>query len=425
MPPELIILWWGADLLVLGPDRVLARASCRPDEDPVAALVALLTAEFPGPAAARLLYQPDDLAAHEVACPAASRRRLRQLWAAEFPALQSPAAAWGAAPLRPAREGWASVLYLEPASPLLRLPAELARRGVQLVGAWPVPALWEIEPPAEPGPGFLGVAAGPRRAVIFCLSPAGDRSIRLTSGPQAAGDAGREIRQMLARFDEADRPRAVLALEPGLERESLREALAECALEEIAWADWLGRARQLEAGGLGDLLPPRSFLRRGPRQCQLAAGAGLLLLTIAGGWARGHQQQLAAAQRAWAAERTEAARAQENLSARESLRERIDHLQGAWRAAQAPASRHGAFLAALARAADGAVVLQSVRIAGDDFEIRGQADPDPARAADELRRFRQALFAPGQPWRAAGADEAPVLGGPFTLRGSWAPASPP
>jgi hypothetical protein len=426
MPPALVIAWWGPDLAILGPDGRLARGYCRPEEDPAAAIGELLDAEFPGPAAARLLYQPDTLAAHEVACPAPSRRQLRRLLAGDFPALRSRAAVWAAAPPRPARDGYATVLYLEPASPLPRLQTALAERGIGLEGAWPMPALWEIErPAAEFDRGYLGVAAGPRRAVVFCLSPAGDRSVRLTAGPVAPEDAAAEIRRAFARFDEADRPRAVLAATPGPEGDAWREGLAPCALEEITLADWMSRARQLETGGLGDLLPRDSLLRRGPRQCRFAAAAGLLLLALAAFWTERHCQTVAAAARAGAARRAESARAQETLSTRASLRERIDHLQGAWRAAQAPASRDSAFIVALARAAAEGVVLQSVRIAGDEFEVRGRPDPDPTRAADRLRRFRRALFIPGQPWRADSADEAPADDGAFVLRGSWTPQSPP
>ena len=422
MSPALVIVWWGSRLTVLGPDGRLEAAAG--GGDPAAALGSLLAAEFPGARAARLLYQPDSLQLHETACPPGSRGRLRRLLAGDFPALRSRAAVWAAAPLRPAQGGHGTVLYLEPDSPLPALRAELARRGLRIEGAWPLPALWD-EAPAGAG-GFLGVAAAANRTLVYCLWPAGDRSIRLHAGPRAAERAAAEVRSALPRFEESERPAGALAADPGPEADELRAALAGCAFEELEPADWFGRARGLAAGGRGDLLAADSPLAGGPGRCRVAAAAGSLLLAGAAAWAVRHRLDAAAADRAWVAAQAEAARAEERVLAGENLRQQIDRLHGAWRAAQAPASRHYAFLVALGRAAAPPVVLQSLRIAGDNFEIRGRTDSDPVRGAEALLRFRRELFAPGQPWRDDRPDEPPAApGGDFVLRGSWAPGSAP
>ena len=422
MPAALVIVWWGPRLAVLGPDGRLEAAEA--GGEPAAALGELLAAEFPGARAARLLYQPDGLELHESPCPPGSRTRLRRLLAGDFPALRSRTAVWAAAPLRPAQGGRGTVLYLEPDSPLPELRAQLARQGVRIEGAWPLAALWD-ESPAAPR-GFLGVAALPNRALVYCLWPAGDRSIRLHAGPRAAERAAAEIRSALPRFEEAERPAGALAADPGPDADELSAALGGCALDELPPADWFARARGLAAGGLGDLLAPDSPLAGPAGRCRIAAAAGALLLAGAAAWTVRRRLDAAAADRAWAARQAEAEQTEARVLAGESLRQQIDRLHGAWRTAQAPASRHYAFLAALGRAAGPAIVLQSLRIAGDDFEIRGRADPEPDRGEDALLRFRRALFAPGQPWRDAHPDEPPAApGGDFVLRGSWAPVPAP
>lgn len=414
MSASLVIWWWGPHVRILGTDARIVGRDLGPAEDPVGAILEMIDQEFPGKGRTRIVYQPDSLEMHEVGCPKTDRARLRKILAADFPALDVPAAAWSTEPIRAGRNGYFTVLHLDPRPGLTPLVEGLARRGLRTEGAWPLLSLLESVPAGEGAWGSLSMVATARRVFIAGSSPGGDR---LVSSLQCHDISGTEhaLRHALARFEDGARPPGWLVLEDGAPT-AFREAAACFAPSEIGVADFLGRARLLQPGAVSDLMP-KGRLSRSPRTDRRLAAALAIVLVSGGALAIGAFERHRERSRQHSVE--EEVRRREldgRLASERVLRGRAAELAEAIARAESPPQPHYNLLLALASSVPEAMALQSLAIEGPDFVITGRTDPGAGR--DPLTQFGRDLAVSGAPWRLQ-SGPIPGAGNEFTLRGSF------
>ncbi|MGH7996011.1 MAG: hypothetical protein ACREFX_06635 [Opitutaceae bacterium] len=367
MNASLVILWCGGQAALCGPDGILVRTGIPLGEDPPAELLRLWREEFPQATAARLVTTPDDpLAGAAVARFAAAARTEKR----------------------------------------------------RLDGAWPLPELLAI---ASARPSLEIAAIGSVAAVRF--APAlGEATARSFSGSKLAEAVAAEIHEALARVEDGSPLPALLVAEGCPAAEAIREVLsqarsleggpgggAECS--EIALASFLDRARSLAPGGAGDLFRERGGIRS-PGRGRLIA-AGLALLAGAGAAYLHRRYRLQAAEAA----RTAESLWRESAAARERRLDR-DRIDAQRDAAQPPRPSLSQFLGALAVATPPAAVLESLRIGGSGFQLRGRVLSSAPPGAGVSEAMRRALFAPGSPWTEQTAP-APAPG-EFALDGTFA-----
>ncbi len=364
MSRPLVILWWGSHAVLAGPDGTLVRSALPADASGEAALLRLWDEEFTGNAAARLVLAPDDPPSGPVA---------------------------------------------------VRLAAAARRQRRRIEGAWPLAALLET---ANPCPTLQVVAIGSAAAVRF-RSPTGEDTLRYFAGPRWAENAQAEILEARVRVDEGGSLPATLTLDDSPAAPALRSALAGTEVRDTGLDAWLDRARTLPAGEPGDLLSGRGRRLFGGRHRRRGAAAALALLAgaVALTGVQIHRRQVLAA-----------ARAAQSLWAESAAAERrqaeLARARAARAAAFVPPQRHAEFLAALVAASPSAVVVESLVIEADRFDLRGRIlgeAPGHERAAADLR---EALFAAGRPWQED--TTTPVPAGQFALCGRFAepPADP-
>jgi hypothetical protein len=416
MPGSLVILWWDSDVRILGGDGKVSALSLAGGGDPVQAIVRAALDARAASRTVRVVYHPGSLDLEEAACPDTTRARLRRFLSREFPALKHAGTVWSAGPVRRGSRGPATLLCLEKHSALPRLAGELARGGLRVEGAWPLPCLVEATPPCDaPEGSYVALAVLGGRALVACAGPSGDRSVRLLEGPDFAEAALAELETGEARFEDGAAAPGIAVVEEGPAEAAFAGALRARGLARVPMADFLGNARRLSPGRPSDFLRPPPLWERRPSPAGLVAAAGLSLALLAlalGARARADQRRT---QRQVAGWREEHARLERWVSVRRAARREMDALQGELASLQTPAHAPAAFLEAVGRAAPGAVALLSVTIRGGAFEIRGRVCEE---GANPLPEFWSALGAPGRPWRLQ--NPAPPAGAAeFTLTGSF------
>ena len=425
MTESIVIFWWGGDIRILSGGQISGRR-LEKKEDPVAAIFRMIAGDGAGVRAARIIYHPDTLEAHEAACPRTSRSRLRKIFAGEHPALAAPDTVWSAEPIRRGPNGHATVLYIDEHSSLPRLLEGLAGRGFRVEGVWPLQSLIEAFPTCgAAGRGFLGVVATGSQAFVSSLGTSGDRSVRFYDGPEFAEAAIGEMRTVLARFDEGDPPPGLLMLEDGTQAGAFRDALRNQPLTEVLPAELLAHARFLPPGGPSDFLPRKSFSQWMPRLplCRAARmrlmGAFAAALLIGAGWhAWSVRQERIRQQRRFAVLQEQRLSVERSAESRRALQDRLDRLDEALRRAQSPIQVHYDFLAAVAKTIPSTIALQTMTIEHGRFAIAGHIYQGAGGPESPLPRFCRALAPAEAPWILSALP--PAMANPdFALEGSF------
>jgi len=419
MNESIVILWWGRQIRLLADGQKPAARALEPGEDRVAAILRMIAEAGAAARAVRLIYHPETLEAHEVACPRTSRSRLRRIFAGEHRALAAPDTFWSAEPIRGGPNGHATVIYLDPHSPLPRLREGLAQGGMRLEGAWPLQSLLEAFPTCGDGArGFFSVVAADSQAFVSSLGTSGDRSVRFYDGPEFAAAAIAEMRTVLARFDEGATPPGLLLLEDGPHSAAFRDALRSQPLTEVLPAELLARARFLSPGGFSDFLPRKSFarLRRAARISPkgVIAAAAAMILILMGGHAWSARQDRHRRQREISDQREQRLLSERSAESRRAFQDRIDELDRA----ESPPQAHYELLTALARTIPPAIALQMLTAGPDRFAIAGHIYEGAGGPENPLSAFYRALAPPEAPWILSPLPP-PGPGSDFAIEGSF------
>jgi hypothetical protein len=419
-----ILCWWGAEIRTIDPS---GGCSVRPIEsarDPVAEIL-LAAAGLRGSGRVRIVYQPDTLEVHEVALAGfsqkpgrAGRSRLLATIARELPVLAEPGTAWCLSPGEAGAGG--AVVHLERNSALPAIVEGLGRAGLKVEGAWPLPALAECAP-TQGGRGTLCLAAAAGRALVVCVSPAGDRSIDLHNRGDVLEAAAASLRNALARFDEAEHPRGWLAFDG--EPAALRSAASGLALTEVSIPDLLSKVRLLSPGGWADLVPGQRWWRRWRERRGLVATAAALALLVSVFSYRSAAERKDARLRRQRDEEAARLHVRAEAGERETRIERMHYLAAAASELNAARPAQGDFLLALASSVPKSAVLNEVSVDGGRITVTGRICDRSARSGDVAAKLCSDLAPPGVPW-ALRPDSTPPAGSDFILRGSFGPKSP-
>ncbi len=413
MTEPIVILWWGAQLWILGDGPAPSMHALESGKDPASSIVRIATGEAPSARSARIVYHPDTLETHLAPCPGPGRARLRRALGRRYPQLAEPDAVWSADPRRAGSGDWNAVLHLERDSTLPRLVAALRRRGIRVEGAWPILSVLESLPAcSEATRGYVGLVSAGESALVSCLDPAGNRLLQVRSGAGFAAAAGSDLSSALARFDEADPPPVFAAVGPGTDAAGLRESLPPDRVADVGWADFLGRVRALDPGASGDFLPPEPAWRRWlSRPAALAAAIGLLLLAAALiALLAAHERELA--KRRIEADRILRLRAEEAAESRLARDSKIQRLSRDLASLAGPVRHPYELLMALARSTPKAILLRSVEVEADRFTVRGSVCEGAGRPDGPLAALDRAMASAGRTWTWLGPE--PDSPGPST-----------
>ena len=326
----------------------------------------------------------------------------------------SPARCWC---LCPGDTGARAVLYLERDSPLPGIVEGLARNGLRAEGAWPLPVLAERAPSPGSGPGSLSLVAASGRAIVACVSAAGDRGVDLHDLGDATEAAAASLRSALARFDESERPPGWLAVEEGPGAAALRSSAAGLGLTEIPVAGLLARVRLLSPGGWANLLPERPWWMRRRAQRPLAAGAAILALLA---WAlclhiaAGRRGALLALRQS---EEAALLRVRAEAGERQTRAERIQALLAAEAELSTERPVLGDFLYALAASFPRSAVLCEIAFSDGQIVLSGRICDRSVRTADAAAKLCSELAPSGAQWSLR-PDPPPSGDLDFVLRGS-------
>jgi hypothetical protein len=406
-----VILWWDTEIRFRAPNGVVSAHTLGEREDPIEAILDL-AARSETLAAVRIIYHPASLDIHPVACPPASRARLRAVFASDYPALNLPQAVWSVEPPRRSLDGsgHTTILYLDNRSRLRRLVEVFSQRGISVEGVWPLLTLVENTPPCNEGE-FLTVVAIGDRSLVACASPAGSRYFRLQSEGGVEQKAASDINAALSLFDGATLPPGLLLIEREAPPSSLRDSVRELALNEIRVADFLGGAHHLRCGGFSDFLPRAPFFARRAVLARIAAAAGLVLMLGAAWVVHDSRERAELARHHQAASLAEHAELQRLVETHRAIKARIDELGRELSLVESNPPPHAKLLLALAHATPSAISLEGVSITGSDFTIKGRILDGIGTAHSSLTGFIQALGAPDAPWHLADPPPPGLLQG--------------
>ena len=418
-----VLCWWGDEIRIIDPcDASTARVLAKPG-DPLPEILQA-AAGCKGSGRVRIVYQPDALEVHEIGlagiplnprrADGPGRKRVRRLLAREFAALAEPNAVWC---LCPGDTGSGAVLYLERDSLLPKIVEGLARIGLCVEGAWPLPVLADRPPSPSAGPGCLSLVATAGRAIVACVSAAGDRGVDLHNRGDAPEAAAASLRSALARFDESQHPPGWLAVEESPRAAALRSAAAGLGLTEISVAGLLARARLLSPGGWADLLPGRPWWMRPRARRRLIAGAAILAMLTSALCA--HIAGARKSARLALRQREEAALLHVRAEAgeRQTRTERIKALLASEAELATERPVLGDFLPALAASFPRSAVLGEIAMSDGQITLLGRICDRSVRTADAAARLCSDLAPSGAQWTLR-SDPLPSGGFDFVLRGS-------
>ena len=169
--------------------------------DAVAGFCGFVRGLKPVPKAIRIVYHSAALEHFATPCPKGSRRTIQRALCHRTTALNDPAAAWAAHPIRTGASGSTTLLYVEPQPRLVRLRAALAEDGVVLDAVFPILVLVEeAVPPEEREKPRIVLLSSDEAAAVYWISPAGDRHAVFFDGATAPERIRTELIESFASF---------------------------------------------------------------------------------------------------------------------------------------------------------------------------------------------------------------------------------
>ncbi len=401
-----------------GPPVIATLEAC----DSIPAFCTFLDGLTPGPRSIRLFYQGPSLEAMPTSCPRnSSRRLLRQVLGAKFPALAVPHTPWAVHPPRPAgTAGATTLLYVAQNAFLVQLQAALAGRQIRLESVHPVFTLVETEPAfASPGAAALAVLHASHGTGVFWLAPSGDRHAAFFTGPTAGERLQQAVDTGLALFEGRPRP-PLLVLNASLQPPD-PALLPPGPVVPLSVGAFLAASSARPLPAVTNLLPaPAPWW---PAALAHSAAALVLLTTLLLG-----QHYLAARQQArvnLAYQQAQLRTLTAEVAHLEANRARIERAELFLAEISGGACHKGRFLAALGRLRPPQLTLEAVTLNESSWNIRGVLHEGAGDEHGPYATFHQAFF-----------KDAPWLPGPdsrslrpaapeFSLNGSFPAPAPP
>ena len=414
-----VILWWGTDVRILGPDGALASRCLVEGEDPVAAIVAMVSGIAPAGTRARIAYHPSSIETHDIRCPVLGRTRLFRHLSREYPSMKARGTLWAIDPPKgqPACAG--SVLYLDVHSALPRLVDGLARTGIHTVGAWPLRCLVDATGSTCRGgePSWVVVAI-PGRALVTSMGPHGGQFAHHHEGVGAEEDAVADVNTAVALLEGAGGAPGLCAIEEGGGMEDLCRLLAGCKVVRTTLAGLLGSAGSLTPGGPSDFLRVRT--RCQARRCLAAlAGAFGVLLLAGSAWSvRSTCMYRDGIRQGEVAAAGLRSKLRASVESRRAIDDAIHRRERELAQMEVGRQREYDLLMALSGLVPRQVELLEVSTLAGNFTIRGRCETGTTGPADILARFRQDLGFKGAPWSLS-VEQAGDPGPDFEWHGSF------
>jgi hypothetical protein len=414
-----VILWWGTDIRVLGLDGALASRCLVEREDPVAAIVAMVSGIAPAGTCARIAYHPSSIEIHDTRCPVLGRTRLFRHLSREYASMKAKGALWAIDPPKGRTAGAGSVLYVDVHSALPRLVDGLARMGIHTVGAWPLRCLVDATgSTCRGGEPSWAVLAIPGRALVISAGPHGGQFAHHHEGVGAEEDAVADVNTALALLEGAEGAPGLCAVEEGGGMEDLCRLLAGCKTVRTTLAGLLGSAGALTPGGPSDFLQVRT--RYQARRCLAAlAGAFGVLMLAGSAWSIRstcmHREEIRQREVAAAGLRSQL---HASVESRRALNDAILRRERELAQMEVGRQREYDLLMALSGLIPRQVELLELSTLAGNFTIRGRCETGTASPGDILARFRRDLGFKDAPWSLS-VEPAGDPGPDFEWHGSF------
>ena len=353
------------------------------------------------PARLRLIFQPESLLAHSVACPRGNRDLLQLALSEQFPVLANDELAWGFEPIVGGSDQFATVLYHETQAGLFALVQALHDGGIEIEGAWPLGTVLNLVPDDWPDTGVLTVVAvAENRTLAYRHMADGRREVEAATGTDAAASALNALRTALARTDTAI---YLVGCDPAGERLAAQLPAPDVPrVRLLSWSTLVRAASTLSRSHPSQLLPIPS--RWSPRRALLAASslAAIAALGFFADAARLTWMQRTAA----AAQRSEAATLRTEIAARRDAQRELAMLRAAVEAGEPATAVFAPWLRELAAKLPREAVLTRVAATRSRIAVEGGVTgpmTDPA-----WRQWLDAITAPGTRWQMKERPPLPV-----------------
>jgi len=394
-----VVLWWGAEIRVLGPDGTLSSRTLTPREDPVGAILEMMAALASGSVVARIAYHPASIELREVGCPDTGKGRILRSLSGEVPALKAAGTLWAVDPVGSGPVGHRTLLYIDVRSGLPRLIDGLARLGIPTVGAWTLQSVVEAGLPRGGSDGaFWAVVAVPGRALVSCASTNGERLVHYHDGRAIAEGISADIGRTVALHEGAGSLPAICALEEGPGISDLQKALGPAGAEACSIACFLGFARLIPPGGRSDFLPESSRFPSGKTVVGLAAAAGILLLAASAWFAFATWREQEQMRRSAGEAGDRLARLRVEVGSRRATEDRILRLERSLGRLQARPQRVFELLATISRMIPPQVEIEEISAEDCTFVVRGRCEESTTDPGGPRARFRRDLASGDLPW---------------------------
>jgi hypothetical protein len=416
MDAAVVVLWFGRELILVD-DGGMQSVELPDRGDEVGAIVQAIESLAPPPKRLRLIYHPSDIELHTAECAKGRRAVVRATLSESHPALRRADAIWAVSRLHPVETGHATLLWIEARSRLLRLREALARRGVRLLGAWPLVSLFELSPPtdqmAEPAIAVLLTEGG---GVVYAVTPGGVRTVVWSLGREHRTQVSALLRNALSHFA-ADSPPPVLVVDGSSEPWNLGVGpLAGLQPTARPLEEFMRAAQELAPGSLADFIPEQTVLRLDALLRFAAALCTLAAVTVGAVYFAEYRRLQGDAR----VRRTLADQLQAESSRLRQNERTLADLRAFEAETKAAAAGRLALLAAVMRSKPVEVTVHSITINGPGFEITGTAHETQGQPAGPYQRFVAALAAEPAPWRLTpDSRSARPADGRFTISGTF------
>lgn len=414
MSQSITLLWFGNSVYIANGESI--DAITVPDNaDPASAIAAHCAALDPRPDSLHLIYQPEGMGATNVTCLRGPRHALAKTLGREHPIINSPTTSWAVLNPLPYDGSYTSCLFIETKNRIPRLASALLESGIELLGAWPIPALADQLPELQrdDATGIVCVTTADA-ALVYARLNQGTRRFLFLSSIAAQTSFPAEVNEAIAAF-ETETPPNLTIYHQGETWNLGTEFNPRVKPVHLPITDLLRVSHQLKLNSPANYLPPGTSI---PKRFLLNLGStfALAIAVILAGlyfldWRSLQNDQHRRSQQA------ESLRQQIHVLT--ANREQITQARAFAAEVSTDSAAVGTLLDTLVENIPDEITLHELTITKDVFTMRGTVHSDYAAANGPYKHFRDALAGNGLPWAITKDTPETITQPSFTITGRF------
>lgn len=220
-----VLFWWENEFHLVEHNGEVHTYVGEETREPLSSILALISKLEVKPYSIRLIYHSSKMDMHPVSCPKPprynARRVMTKVLKADHPVIESDSTVHAYDRISPSSNAYGSLLYIDPASQLLKVVSMLQEQGLKVDGAWPISAVFEAWSEASSSrdlSGVIGLFFAPQHALVYWRSQHGERSARAVRMEQDIYDVQQgtlaALKEALSVFDQSGNTMVVLSRDP-------------------------------------------------------------------------------------------------------------------------------------------------------------------------------------------------------------------